>query len=54
MPRYWLALQKAKVFCEWEAPDTDTPLTALEPVTESLPVETIYEVAPVDPHWYEE
>jgi hypothetical protein len=50
----WLALQKAKMFCEWEAPDTDTLLTAMEPVTESTPVEAIYEVACVDPAWYEE
>jgi hypothetical protein len=50
----WMALQKAKMFCEWEAPDTDTLLTAMEPVTESTPVEAIYEVAPVDPAWYEE
>jgi len=50
----WMALQKAKMFCEWEAPDTDTLLTAMEPVTASTPVEAIYEVAPVDPAWYEE
>jgi hypothetical protein len=50
----WMALQKAKMFCEWDAPDTDTLLAAMEPVTESTPVEAIYEVAPVDPSWYEE
>jgi len=50
----WLALQKAKMFCEWEAPDTDTLLAALEPVTPSTPVEAIYEVAQVDPAWYKE
>ena len=50
----WLALQRTKMFCEWEAPDTDTLLAALEPVTESTPVEAIYEVFYVDPHWYEE
>jgi len=50
----WLALQRVKMFCEWEAPDTDTLLAALEPVTEVTPVEGIYEVAHVDPSWYEE
>ena len=50
----WLALQEAKMFCEWEAPDTDALLAALEPIAESLPVETIYEVAHVDPRWYQE
>jgi hypothetical protein len=50
----WLALQRAKMFCEWEAPDTDTLLAALEPVTEVTPVEGIYEVAHVDPAWYED
>ncbi len=50
----WLALQRAKMFCEWEAPDTDTLLSALEPVMESTPVEAIYEVAHVDPSWYKE
>ncbi|MDH4208463.1 MAG: DUF4242 domain-containing protein [Anaerolineae bacterium] len=50
----WLALEKAKMFCEWEAPDTDTLLDALEPVMESTPVEAIYEVAVVDPAWYKE
>jgi hypothetical protein len=29
-------------------------LAAMEPVTASTPVEAIYEVAPVDPSWYEE
>jgi len=42
------------MFCEWEAPDTDTLLAALEPVTEVTPVEGIYEVAHVDPAWYED
>ena len=50
----WLALQRAKMFCEWEAPDTDTLLAALEPVLEGTPVEGIYEVAHVDPSWYAE
>jgi hypothetical protein len=50
----WLALEKAKMFCEWEAPDTDTLLGAMEPVTANLPVEAVYEVAPVDPSWYVE
>jgi hypothetical protein len=50
----WLALQRAKMFCEWEAPDTDTLLAAMEPVTENTPVEAIYEVAYVDPGWYNE
>lgn len=50
----WLALQKPKMFCEWEAPDTETLLAAMEPVTESTPVEAIYEVAHVDPAWYKE
>ncbi len=50
----WLALQRAKMFCEWEAPDTDTLLVALEPILENVPVEGIYEVAPVDPSWYED
>jgi len=50
----WLALQKPKMFCEWEAPDTETLLAAMEPVTESTPVEAIYEVAQVDPAWYKE
>jgi hypothetical protein len=50
----WLALQRARMFCEWEAPDTDTLLAALEPVTESTPVEAVYEVAHVDPSWYAE
>ena len=50
----WLALQKAKMFCEWEASDTDTLLAALEPVLEDTPVEAIYEVAHIDPSWYVE
>lgn len=50
----WMALQTAKMFCEWEAPNTDTLLAALEPVTPSTPVEAIYEVAHVDPAWYKE
>ena len=50
----WLALQSPKMFCEWEAPDRDSLLAALGPVTQNLPVETIYEVAHVDPRWYEE
>ena len=50
----WLALERAKMFCEWEAPDTDTLLAAMEPVTGVTPVEAIYEVAHVDPAWYEE
>jgi hypothetical protein len=48
----WLALQRAKMFCEWEATDTDTLLAALEPILEDVPVEGIYEVAHVDPSWY--
>lgn len=50
----WMALQKPKMFCEWEAPDTETLLAALEPVLESTPVEAIHEVAHVDPSWYED
>jgi hypothetical protein len=50
----WLALQRAKMFCEWEAPDTDTLLDALEPILEDTPVEGIYEVSQVDPSWYED
>jgi len=42
------------MFCEWEGPDTDAILAALEPVLEQTPVEAIYEVAHVDPRWYEE
>jgi hypothetical protein len=50
----WLALQRTKMFCEWEAPDTDALLAALEPVGEITPVEAIYEVAHIDPSWYED
>lgn len=50
----WLALKAAKMFCEWEGPDTETILAALKPVLEQMPVEALYEVAHVDPGWYEE
>ncbi len=50
----WLAMQRPRMFCEWEASDTDTLLTALEPVLEESPVEGIYEVAHIDPSWYAE
>lgn len=50
----WLALKAPKMFCEWEGPDTDAILAALGPILEQMPVEAIHEVAPVDPHWYEE
>jgi hypothetical protein len=49
----WLALEKAKMFCEWEAPGTDALSAVLEPVAGIMPVEAIYEVAQVDPSWYE-
>lgn len=50
----WLALEKARMFCEWEAPDTDTLLKALDPVTGNLPIEAVHEVAQIDPAWYRE
>jgi len=50
----WMALETAKMFCEWEAPNTNALLAALEPVTASTPVEAIYEVAHVDPTWYKQ
>jgi hypothetical protein len=50
----WMALQTAKMFCEWEAPNTDVLMAALEPVIPSTPVEAIYEVAHMDPAWYKE
>ncbi len=50
----WLALEKAKMFCEWETPDTDALLAVMEPVTGVMPVEAIYEVAHVDPSWYKD
>jgi hypothetical protein len=49
----WAAGPEGKLLCEWEAPDAEAIRTALEPIIDLFPIETIYEVEWIDPKWYE-
>lgn len=49
----WISAKGGLLFCEWEAPDSDTIRALVEPVKNLFPIETIYEVEWLDPTWYE-
>ncbi len=49
----WWAPEADKLFCEWEAPNSDAIRASLEPAKDLLPVEAIYEVQQIRPEWYE-
>ena len=48
----WWIPETQKFFCEWEAPDADAIRASLESSKDLFPIESLYEVQWVDPHWY--
>ena len=47
----WLS-RETKLFCEWEAPDSDAIRASLEAAEGLFPIEALYEVEWIDPQWY--
>ena len=48
----YAASDMQRLFCFWEAPSAEAIQTALGPVNDLFPVESMHEVEWIDPKWY--
>jgi hypothetical protein len=49
---WWIPGQVQRLFCEWEAPDSNAVRASLEPIKDLMPIESLNEAQWIDPKWY--
>lgn len=48
----WWDAEEGRLICEWEAPTAEALRASVEPISDSLPIEALHEVQPIDPQWF--
>ena len=49
---WWIPGEDPKLVCEWDAPDIETVLSCMGPISALFPVEDYHEVEWINPEWY--